>query len=188
MIKLYGSKMTSAYRCHILLSEIGLDFEEIVMDLSQGEQKSRDFLKLNPNGKVPCLIDGDFALWESVAINSYLARKYKPELLGKTIEDNALIDQWSLWAVLNVQPHLFEVLILQDEELKAEARKALPPLHRILDDHLADRDYMLGDQFTLADINMGSVIAVNSLIGNDISEFARVGKWLGTIFQRPSFT
>ena len=72
MLKIYGSKMTSAFRCHILAKEIGLEYEEISVDL---EHPGEDYLKLNPNGKVPCLVDGDFVLWESMAITAYLAAK-----------------------------------------------------------------------------------------------------------------
>ncbi len=195
MIKLYGLKMTSAYRCHLLASEIGLEYEEVGLDLSKSEQKSADYLKLNPNGKVPCLVDGDFVIWESMAINSYLAKKYKPELLGGSIEAKALIDQWSYWAVLELQPLIFTILrqmsMLSDEErdvgIIEEAKKELPAIHKVLDDHLADQAYILGAEFTLADINVGSVVIVNFMIKNDISEFANMGKWLQSLMQRPSF-
>lgn len=187
MIKLYGSKMTSAFRNHILLSEIGLDFEKAPLDMSKAEHKSADFLKLNPNGKVPCLIDGDFVLWESMAINSYLCAKYKPELLGESMEERALIEQWSYWAIVHVQPFLFRLLMSKDETVLKECRKTLPPMHQLLNDHLADKTYALGEKFTLADINLGSVIMVNNLVKNDISAYTNITKWLKLLLERPCF-
>ena len=187
MIKLYGSKMTSAFRCHILLEEMGIEFEEVPVDFSKAEHKSADFLKLNPNGKVPCLIDGKLVLWESMAINRYLAGKYKPELLGNTLEQSAKIDQWSYWVILYVQNHLFTLLMNKDEDVIRQAKEALIPYHQILDDHLARNDYMIGLDFTLADINMGSVILINLLVKNNLSPFPNIGNWLKKMVARPAF-
>ncbi|MBU2648402.1 glutathione S-transferase family protein [bacterium] len=187
MIKLYGSKMTSAFRCHLLLKEMGVPFEEVPIDLSKGEHKSEAFLKLNPNGKVPCMVEGDFILWESMAINRYLTHKYQPALLGNSPEQAALIDQWSYWAILSVQPHLFNLFLSKEAAIIEQSKAALSPMHQILDNHLAGKTYMLGDNFTLADINVGSVILVNMLVKNDISAFSNIGQWVQTLFARPSF-
>lgn len=179
--------MTSAYRCHVMLKELGVEWEEVPVDMGKAEHKSPDFLKLNPNGKVPCLVDGDFVIWESMAINKYLAKKYKPELLGGTIENMALNDQWSYWASIHVQRYLFEMFMDQSEETRKRGLATILPFHKVLDDHLEGRDYILGDKFTLVDINVGSVIAVNQLIKNDLSAFQNITGWLGRIMARPCF-
>jgi glutathione S-transferase len=191
MIKIYGSKMTSAFRCHILAKEIELEYEEISMDLGN---PGSDYLKLNPNGKVPCLEDGDFVLWESMAITRYLAEKYKPELMASSVEDRALIDQWSYWAILELQPDMFKVVMQifapedkRDMDIIKEGTADMHPKHRILNDYLNGREYMVGDTFTLADINVGSVAVINRLIGNDLSEFQHLEKWMNMLGQRPSF-
>lgn len=187
MIKIYGSKMTSAFRCHVLLKEIGVEWEEVPVDMSKGEHKSAEYLKLNPNGKVPCMVDGDFVLWESMAINKYLAKKYKPELLCDTIENMALIDQWSYWSIVHVQRYLFEMLMDSRPETREKGLTAIAPMHQVLDDHLAGKQFILGDTFTLADINVGTVIVVNRLIKNDISGFPNMVAWLDRLFARPCF-
>ena len=187
MIKRYGSKMSSVFRCHILAKELGLDFEEVPVNMGQGEHKSAEFLKLNPNGKIPCLVDGDFVIWESMAINSYLTAKFQPELLGTTIEKRALLDQWSYWAILYPQPHLFSLVMNQDADAQATAKEALLPYHRILDGALRDNDYLLGDQFTLADINVGSVMMINNLVGSDMAEYPALSAWLNRLMARPCF-
>lgn len=191
MIKIYGSKMTSAFRCHVLAKEIGLEYEEISVDLGN---PGEDYLKLNPNGKVPCLVDGDFVLWESMAINGYLAGKYKPELLGSSVEERGLIDQWSYWAILELQPDMFKVVMQTflpedqwDVEVIHTGKENMRPKHKILDDHLIHRDYMVGGKFTLADINAGSVAMINRMIGTDPAEFPHMEKWLNMLGKRPSF-
>ncbi len=195
MVKLYGTKMSSAFRNHVLAKEIGLEYEEVPMDLAKDEQNSDEFLKLNPNGKVPCLVDGEFVLWESMAINNYLAAKHKPELLGDSPEDKALIDQWSYWGILEVQTHLFKMFSQKfsvpederDDTILQEAKDALPRLFKILDNHLSDRKYILGEAFTLADINMGTIVIVTQFVQYDISGYANISKWLKLLTDRPSF-
>ena len=183
--------MTSAFRCHILAKEIGMEYEEVSVDLGN---PGEEYLKLNPNAKVPCLVDGEFVLWESMAITTYLAGKYKPDLLGSSAEERALIDQWSYWAILELQPDMFKVAIQiftpedkRDMDVIKKGTANMQPKHRILDDYLSGREYMVGDTFTLADINVGSVAVINRLIGNDLSEFPNLEKWMNMLGQRPSF-
>ena len=195
MVKLYGPKRGSAARCHVLAKEIGLEYEAISIDLGKGEQNSPEYLKLNPNGKVPSLVDGDFVLWESAAINNYLASRYKPELLGDSIEDKALIDQWSYWGMLEIQPHIHRIGFQKfrvpddqrDENAIQEAVNALPGVLKILDEHLSDREYMLGDRFTLADINLGTVVMGTQRIEFDLSDYSNINRWMQMILKRPSF-
>ena len=68
------------FRCLWMLEEVGAEYEQIPVDWSAGESRTADFLALNPNGKVPLLVDGDLRLFESLAINYYLARRYAPQL------------------------------------------------------------------------------------------------------------
>jgi glutathione S-transferase len=195
MVKLYGPKRSNAGRCHILAKEIGLEYEAVPVNLPKGEHNSPEYLKLNPNGKVPCLVDGDFVLWESVAINNYLASKHKPELLGDSLEDKALIDQWSYWGSLDMQP-LFHTISFQkfrvpedrrNEKAIQDAMNALPRVLKLLDEHLSDRKYMLGDKFTLADINLGIAVLGARGAQYDLSDYANISRWMEKLLERPSF-
>jgi len=179
--------MTSAFRCHVLLKELGVEWEEVPLDMGKGEHKSPEFLKLNPNGKVPCLVDGDFVLWESMAINKYLAKKYQPDLLGGSIENMALIDQWNYWSIVHVQRYLFEMFMDPSDETRKRCTTAIEPMHKVLDAHLAEKDYLLGDTFSVADINLGTVIVVNRFVKNDISGFTNMSTWLDRLQSRPCF-
>ena len=195
MIKIYGPKRGSAARCHVLAKEIGLEYEEVSIDLRKGEQNSPEYQKLNPNRKVPTLVDGDFVLWESAAINNYLASKYKPELLGESLEEKAMIDQWTYWGMLEVQPHLFRIGFQKfrvpqdqrDENAIKEAMDALPDLFKILEEHLTGRDYVLGNRFTLADINLGTVVLATRFAEYDISGYGNINRWMQMLLKRPCF-
>ena len=97
--------------------------------------KSPDYLKVNPNGKVPALVDGDFKLFESMAINLYLAARFgKDGFLPASLEDQALCHQWSFWGMTEVEKPLLTILIdmfmtapdKRKPEAVAEAQKALP--------------------------------------------------------------
>src|SRR3989344_9118391 len=111
MIKIYGAPRSSAGRCFWLLEELALPYQAMPVDMRNKEHKSEAFLKLNPNGKVPALVDGDVVLWESIAINHYLADKYRPELLGKTPVERGLEQQWSTWSMVDLQPPLVDLII-----------------------------------------------------------------------------
>ena len=84
MIRLYGEPRSQAFRCVWMLEELGLDFELVPTSFSNGESRAPDFLAINPNGKVPVLVDGDTTVWESLAINHYLADRYDGGLRPRT--------------------------------------------------------------------------------------------------------
>src|ERR1022692_2659849 len=106
MIKLYGPRSGSALRTHWVASELGLPYESVSVDFSKGENRSEQFLRINPMGQVPALAEGDFTLAESMAIGSYLIDQAGSDLGGKTPQERAMAWQWSLWAALNPHPHL----------------------------------------------------------------------------------
>lgn len=192
MIKIYGSKMSSAGRCMWLLEELAQPYEVVAVDMRGGEHKSPEFLALNPNGKVPVMVEDDFVLWESLAINEYLIGKFRPEWRGGIAQETALIAQWSYWSVANVA-HIIEPLILRNygrplsDERAEECVKTTVHYIGILDKALSGREWLVGDSFTLADLNVASVImgAVNIKI--DLTDFSNVQRWLGIITERPAF-
>lgn len=192
MIKLYGSKASSAGRCYWALEEAGVSYEGQEMDFQKGEMKTDWYLKLNPNGKVPTLDDNGFVLWESMAINRYIAGKYKPELLGNSEQERALVDQWSLWALTAPQPHCEAIMMeswsgRNDEKVIARANEFIAKYMAILDKHLADHEYLVGQTFTLADLNVASVIGYATYVKFDISPYTNIGRWMTHISERPAF-
>lgn len=192
MIKIYGSMMSSASRCYWMAEEAGQTLENIPLDFQKNEHKAPEYLKLNPNGKVPTIIDGDLVLWESMAINAYLGDKYKPELLGATPELRALANQWSYWAMAHLS-HAGEPMILQkyrktpDSDETAKGREELAKLLPILDNALNGKNYLVGDAFSVADLNLVSIVSTLMWAGIDMAPYANIMRWFGTISQRPAF-
>jgi glutathione S-transferase len=180
-----------------MLEELGVPYETVALDMfEKREHKSSAYLKLNPNGKVPCLVDGEFVIWESVAINFYLAEKYRPELIGSSIEEKARAIQWSTWAMVELQTPLVELIIQtiftpepkRDPKGIEAAQKAVPPLLAILNEHLADKDYLTGARLNVADFNMATVInlAVTSL-KFPLTDFPHIQAWFARMQERPAF-
>lgn len=195
MLKIYGSPRSSAGRCFVLLEELGLKYEVVPLDMRAREHKSPDFMKLNPNGKVPVLVDGDFVIWESVAINAYLCEKYAPNLLGMGPRNKGLVQQWSTWSVVELQPPLIDCLIQlmfvpdekRDMSLVDRQRKKAKPFLAVLDREIGSKTYLVGQQFSVADINVASVANLALGVGVDLGGFPNLTRWLAAIKDRPSF-
>jgi glutathione S-transferase len=193
MLKLYGVPRSRAMRSLWMLEELGVPYENVGVDFITGT-KSPDFKQLNPNGHIPVLQDGDLVLWESLAINLYLARKYDKGLWPKTVEDEGRAYQWSLWAMTEAEEPLLTVLLNrvffpqeQRDAKKADegAARFAKPLG-VLDGALAGRDYLLGSTFTVADLNVASVLTWAPMAKLDLSTAPRAAAWLGRCTARPA--
>ena len=195
MLKIYGSPRSSAGRCYLVMEEIGLKYETAPLDMGNKEHKSPAFLQLNPNGKVPCLVDEDFVIWESLAINHYLAERYKPELLGAGAKEKGLVQQWSVWALAELQPPLVDILIQmmfvpedrRDQNVIRKAQEKLPANLKVLDQALSGRTYLVGSHVTLADLNTASVINIAQALKQDIESYQNIMYWFNRMKERPSF-
>lgn len=196
MIKLYGAPRTSAGRCYWMLEELGLPYETVPLDMMQArEHKSPAFLKLNPNGKVPVLIDGDFKIWESMAINTYLVEKTKSPLGGTTPEEKGLIQQWSYWSILELQRPAVDCLIQEmfvpaekkDVAIIQKSKEVILNLLPILNESLSDRTFLVGGRFTMADLNVASVVNVCRGLKIELSAWPNVQRWFSAISDRPAF-
>lgn len=195
MITLYGSARTSAGRCLWCLEETGVAYENKNVDMRAKEHKSEAFLKINPNGKVPAMIDGEMNLFESMAINFYLADKYKPELLGTTPEERATSYQWSFWSSAELQDPIIQVFIqkvFMPEDKRSQAvidenMAKIPALLTILDNALTSKTYLNGKTFTLADLNTMSVVSIAAHIGLNLSQYKNIDSWMKAISDRPAY-
>lgn len=192
MLTLYGHPMSRAHRNMWLLREIGLDYRHVPTDFLHGGNRTPEFLRLNPNGKVPVLTDGDLVLFESLAINLYLAKTYTSSLSPGTPAEEALITQWTLFVVNEIEKTLFvacENLFFFPENVRRphEAQLALQKLERpfrVLNGHFATRDYLVGDRFTVADVNVAAVMTLIPICGVDVSAYPDMAGWLGRCLAR----
>ena len=162
MLKLYGTPPTRALRVVWLLNELGLEHELHPVDLMQDEHHQQDFLSLNPAARVPVLVDGDLVLTESAAIQLYLAEKYpQAGFIPETLEDRAQMYRWMFFLVTEVEQPLWRIArhtfvypdekrIPQDVEL---ARQECLEMIEVLERHMSEREFMVGDRLSVADFN-----------------------------------
>ncbi len=194
MIKLYGVPASRAFRALWMLQELGLQFENVPTSFT-GETRTAEFLKLNPNGHIPVLVDGETVLWESMAINLYLARKYGAgSLWPSSVADEGRAFQWSFWAMTEVEAPLLAVLlhrrILPTEQRDAavaaahEAKLAGP--FGVLEGALRGRAHLLGEAFSVADLNVASVLSWTALAKLDLGKWPQVAGWLQRCTARPA--
>lgn len=193
-IKIYGPAASRAARALWIVHELDIPFEHVAMEMK--DLKGADYLKINPNGKVPMLVDGDFKLFESMAINLYLAAKFnKNGFMPASLEDQALCNQWSFWGMTEVEKPLLTILIdmfmtapdKRKPDAVADAQKALPRPFAVLNGALQGREYLLGSTFTVADLNLASILSWSRPIKFDFAPFPNVGAWLDRCLSRPAY-
>lgn len=159
-MKLYEFDPTRSIRARWILQELGVDFEAIRVNLAAREHRDPQFLQLNPAGKVPVLVDGDLVLSESVAIVFYLAEKYPDRgLIPAGLAARADFYRWSLFAVTELEQPLWRIarhtrLYAEPDRLPADivlARRDFVSMVAVLENHMKDRAYVVGDSVTACD-------------------------------------
>lgn len=193
-IKIYGGKKSRAIRCMWMLEELNLPYEFQPVDFNNGEGQTPEYLALNPAGKVPTMVMGDFVLTESMAITLYLANKFSSPLLPTNPEQLAQVNRWTLWAVTEVE--FYVTLVVRemkrgdkaDPERNKENMVLAKKTVAVLETHLAKGgDYLLGSEFTVADLNTVSVICYLPMIGVNMEEFPKTAAWMGRCLSRPAW-
>jgi glutathione S-transferase len=205
MLKIYGHPGSRAARTLWVCRELGVQFEHIPTHFADGGTKSAAFLAINPAGRIPAIDDDGFCLAESMAINIYLAKKHGGELAPRSLEDEARMLQWSFWAMTEAEKPLVTLFMQRfevqpgselekyfrerspkDPATEQAALKALEHPLTVLNDHLANREYLLGSSFTLADLNVASVMSMGLAARFDFSPYPGVQQWLGRCLGRPA--
>jgi glutathione S-transferase len=204
-VKLYGStnkKSFNTLKIRAALAEAGVAYEFVPVDLDKGENKTAEFLAINPHGKVPVLTDGDFALPESNAILWYIAElnpasSLVPRNAGvAAVRARARIAQWMDFAQTTLYAAYADwwnhALGDAKERMPTAAEKALAKIHRglgVMDGVLASRPYIATPDFSVADLsNASMVFALGRRLPDDpLARYERVRAWYGRIAARPSF-
>ena len=193
-LQIYGPTQSRAARALWICHELGIDFEHVPIEMK--DLKSPQYLAINPNGKVPAMVDGDFKLFESMAINTYLAQKHnKNGLWPAAAADQARVNQWSYWGMLELEKHLLTVVIdmfmtppdKKNPKAVEEAIAGVQKPLKVLDDALKGHDYLLGSSFTLADLNLASIMSWAKVSRLDLAAFPNVAAWLNRCLGRDSF-
>ena len=177
MLKLYGGARSRASIVQWYLEELGVPYEFILLDMQAGEHRQPEYLAINPIGKVPAIVDGDFQLWESGAILFYLAQKYGK--MPPSLEEQAKINQWILFGNATLGPGIFV-----EASRERETPKLLTPLNQILE----KQPFFLGDELSVVDVAVGSVLAyIPMMLKLDLSEYPAVVDYIKRISERPAF-
>ena len=192
-MKLYEFAPTRSIRVRWTLQELGVDFEAISVDLRAGEHRRPDFLKLNPAGKVPVLVDGDLVLTESVAIVLYLGEKYASRgLLPSDPRQRGQALQWLLFAATELEQPLWRItrhtrLYPEPLRLPADillARQDFQPMAEVLAEHMEQREFALGDRVSVVDFVMAYTLDWADLV-QLLDGFPGLRRYLERMYARP---
>ena len=205
MLTIYGVYRSRTAWTIWMMLELGVQFRHVpivpayrVKDLQAPDapphSMSAEFREINPSGKVPVVVDGDLVMHQSLAINLYLAKKHGGPLAAASLQEEALLAQWSLWVVNEVEPRLIVILehrmmLPEGERDPALADAAWAKLQKpfgVLEQMLTDRDYLVGNRFTVADLNVSIVMSLINRLQLDITRYPNVRAWLDTCLGRPA--
>jgi glutathione S-transferase len=176
--------------------ELEVFLESVHVDLVKGGSRTPAFLAMNPNGRVPVLVDDDFVLFESTAILRYLSGKKGCALVPTTLRGQADVDRWLAWQLAHLGPAMskvaFERIVKKltgqgapDEAAIAAGSAEFAKLTALLDGALETRDY-LAETLSLADFALASHYSLASMCGLDIAPYPRVHAWLARMLGRDS--
>jgi glutathione S-transferase len=192
-LRIYGIARTRAFRALWVAMELGLDYEHLPIEIGREGARAPEFLAINPNGRLPFIDDDGFVLFESLAITLYLAKKYSPgKLYPAALEDEARAWQWTSWALTEVDRgvniwslHAIRLPPADRDAAKlAEALKVIGPPFKVLDAAVAKHGYLLGKDFTVADLNVAAVIS--RAIEMDLTAWPHLKVWLTNCLERPA--
>jgi len=192
-IKIYGVPISRSISNIWAALELGIDYENVPIGWHDDSIYSEAYRRINPNARVPALADGDFIMWESLAINCYLVKKHGGPLAPRTLEEEARALQWTLWAATQLERPVmqwaFHAHILdrgeRKPELAAKAYEELEPLLGVLESELAKAPYLAGERFALADLNVGCAL-LRPRQHLDLAAYPKLQAWDKATFARPA--
>ncbi len=193
MIDLYTSPTPNGWKASIMLEEIGLPYTVKPIRLEKLEQKQEWYLKLNPNGRIPTIVDHDedgFAVFESGAILMYLAEK-TGQLMPKDAKGRSVVVQWLMFQMGGIGPmqgqaNVFYRYAPQQIPYAIERyQKETKRLYKVLDRRLADHEY-LADDYSIADIATWPWVTLHGWAGVDIDDLPNLERWIQRVGERPA--
>jgi glutathione S-transferase len=192
-VRLYEFPPTRSIHARWTLQELGVDFEAVTVNLAAGEHRRPEFLAINPAGKVPVLVDGGNVLSESVAIVVYLADKFSGKgLMPGGLDARAQALRWLLFTTTELEQPLWRitrhsVIYPEDKRLPAEmalAREDFVPMAQVLDGHMMDREFVVGDSATVVDFVLAYTLDWAHMVGL-LEGFPRLEGYMLRMYDRP---
>ncbi|MCG7533209.1 glutathione binding-like protein [Psychrobium sp. MM17-31] len=194
MITLYTAPTPNGHKISIALEEMGLDYEVVVLDLSSNEQKQSPFVDINPNGRIPAIVDhdnDDFAVFETGAILVYLAEK-TGKFYSSDPKKRSQQLQWLMFQMSGVGPMMGQANVFYRyfpkqipeaiERYQNEGRR----LFEVMNNQLANNQYLAGDEYSIADISTFTWVRIHEWSGVDISGLEHLQRWLDELSARPA--
>jgi glutathione S-transferase len=201
-MRLYYHPLSSNSRRVLLTAyHLGLDLELVAVDLASGEHKTPEVLRLNPNGRVPILADGGFHLWESHAIMQYLAdRSPEQDIYPQEVSARADVNRWLFWSANHFAPAA--ALIIRERVSKkivagsgapdpleiARGEALLPQAARVLDSHLAGKQWIAQGRLTLADFALAAPLMHTAAAQLPVAEFENLQAWFARVRSLDAWT
>ncbi len=196
MLKIYGQPRSRAFRVLWLAKEAGIPYEHIPVSITAEKPECKEpwYVGLNPNARVPTIDDDGFVMWESAAINLYLAEKYKCALFPSTQQGRGRMLQWAFFIANDVEPSIitmFQNRVLFPPEkrnaaLADSAEALLTGKLKLLDEHLSKHAYFGGDKWDMADFMVASVAYTLVPIKYDLAKYPKFAAWLMASIDRPA--
>jgi len=197
MLKVWGRP--SAYNVQKVLwfiDELGIGFEHVNIGSAAGELDSKEFLAMNPNGRIPVIKDDGLYVWESNTIIRYLASTYgRPLYWVENPADRTFVERWMDWELASLQPNFlslfwgyFRTPVSQRDSNKIEYfMKRCERNLTILNKHLMNNRYVAGAEFTIGDISAGTLLYRYFNMGVDVPELPNVRIWYQRLSDRPAY-
>jgi glutathione S-transferase len=197
-MKLYYDELLNPRKACAVAKHVGSPIEFVRLDVTTGAHKTPDFLAMNPNGQLPVLKDGAFSLWESNAIMCYLARKSGSDMWPRDNAGQLETVRWLSWDGAHFSRHggalYFEYVIKPkfkigpvDDALAAEAATAMRRYAAVLDAHLADHTFVVGDSLTVADFALAVSLAYPEATAKAVAGFEHLTRWHGRLNELPAW-
>lgn len=190
-LTVYGESGSRALRALWMVEECGVDYEHVPTTFTV-EAKTPEFKKINPNGRIPTIDDDGNVIWESMAINLYLAKKYGGDLGPRDLTEESQMLKWSFWVMTEVEKPLLNAMFsavgmmgIEKDVARAKVQfLEISDLLDVLNDALNGNDYLVGNRFTVADLNVAAVLSWSQAGPFDLSTWPNVADWLGRCLGR----
>ncbi len=196
MLKLYDHPLSgNCYKVRLALSQLGVEYERVFLDIFKGEHYTAEYEELNPNRKIPVLIDDDFHIWESNAILLYIGKKYSPNrLYPEDLKIFGTVAQWLFFGKTSVDPNLAVARYLtkflspenRNEELLVKLQTQGNAVLKIMDNHLQQTDFLVGS-YSIADIACFPYVNMAPEGGVDLSPYPSVILWRDRVSSQPRY-
>jgi len=197
-MKLYGFPPSpNTWKVRAVAAHLGIPLELEFVDLTKGDSRTPAFLAINPAGRTPALVDGDFKLWESTAIMQYLASQKPNSLWPDNARARADIARWQSWQLAHwskegCEPLIFNRLVKKllglgapDEAAVAKGLESFNKEAKVLDAHLAKQPYLVGKELTLADISVAAPLFYTKEADLPVGAYPRIQEWFGRVSALP---